>query len=77
MTGYQQLSSVTCPVLIGRARELRAVQEQLSPAGHRVLVVSGEAGVGKSRLIAEGASAGDAVAVQGEGGAHRDFRRDP
>ena len=49
----QQPKVFTCPVMIGRGEELRAIQQWLAPQGPRVLVISGEAGVGKSLLVAE------------------------
>jgi predicted ATPase/DNA-binding CsgD family transcriptional regulator len=49
-------ASVICPVLIGRRAELAAfhllVEQAKSGSGH-IALLSGEAGVGKSRLIAE------------------------
>ncbi len=47
---------ITCPVLIGRNHYLQAVGQfaHQSAAGHGgVIVISGEAGIGKSRLVAE------------------------
>jgi DNA-binding CsgD family transcriptional regulator/tetratricopeptide (TPR) repeat protein len=47
---------VVCPILIGRSAELTALQERLEAAAHGqggVLLLSGEAGIGKSRLVAE------------------------
>ena len=52
--------SVICPVLIGRTRELAALNSLIDVArsgqGHAALI-SGEAGIGKSRLVAEAKSA--------------------
>ena len=49
-------TSVVCPRLIGRTAELAAfhllVEQAKSGSGH-VALLSGEAGVGKSRLVAE------------------------
>lgn len=49
-------ASVVCPVLIGRTTELAAfhllLEQTKSGSGH-VALLSGEAGVGKSRLVAE------------------------
>jgi DNA-binding SARP family transcriptional activator/tetratricopeptide (TPR) repeat protein len=44
------------PRLVGRARELQALQQALSE--RRALLLLGEAGMGKSRLLAEGLDAG-------------------
>jgi predicted ATPase/DNA-binding CsgD family transcriptional regulator len=47
---------ITCPVVIGRAREftaLRLLVERVRGGEARVALVSGEAGIGKSRLVAE------------------------
>ena len=49
-------SPVICPVLIGRASELAALHlcvEQVKDGKGQVAVLSGEAGIGKSRLVAE------------------------
>ncbi|HEY7022315.1 MAG TPA: AAA family ATPase [Ktedonobacterales bacterium] len=48
----------TCPVFIGRARELAALntlieEVEIAPESGHVALISGEAGVGKSRLAAE------------------------
>ena len=48
--------SVVCPVLIGRTAELAAFHlliDQAKSGKGRVSLLSGEAGVGKSRLVAE------------------------
>lgn len=42
-----------CPDLVGRERELEALDEGLDPARPAVIWVVGEAGVGKTRLLAE------------------------
>lgn len=47
---------VTCPTLIGRQPALTALEQRLERAheGHgQVVLISGEAGIGKSRLVAE------------------------
>src|SRR5690348_12116140 len=49
-------SPVICPVLIGRASELAALHlcvEQVKSGKGQVALLSGEAGIGKSRLVAE------------------------
>src|SRR5512135_1991978 len=46
----------SCPVLVGRTGVLRLLDESLDAAATgkgKVLVLSGEAGIGKSRLAAE------------------------
>jgi len=44
----------SCPVLVGRGAELRTLEEAIAERGSRpVVLVGGEAGVGKSRLVAE------------------------
>ena len=48
--------SVLCPVLIGRAGELALLEEQLRPATKgtgRAVLITGDAGIGRSRLVAE------------------------
>src|SRR6266542_3503660 len=61
---------VSCPVLVGRAAEvarLRAALERAA-AGEPAVVVAGEAGVGKTRLVAEllhDAADGGVVALTG------------
>ena len=47
---------VVCPILIGRSAELTALQECIEAAARGqggVVLLSGEAGIGKSRLVAE------------------------
>jgi predicted ATPase len=48
--------SVVCPVLIGRANDLAILHPLIDEAQHgkgQVLLISGEAGIGKSRLVRE------------------------
>src|SRR5437588_6174196 len=48
---------IVCPVLIGRAADLTAIHMLIDQAKQgigQVALVSGEAGIGKSRLVAEG-----------------------
>jgi hypothetical protein len=50
------IESVLCPILIGRASELALLEEQLRQASSgtgRAVLVTGDAGIGKSRLVAE------------------------
>jgi len=62
---------VSCPVLVGRAAEvarLRAALERAAAGEPAVVVVAGEAGVGKTRLVAEllhDAADGGVVALTG------------
>jgi len=52
----QQRESLVCPTLVGRARQLASLDRALDGARRgtgQTVVVAGEAGVGKSRLIAE------------------------
>jgi DNA-binding NtrC family response regulator len=47
---------IVCPVLIGRATDLIALQvliDQTKQSEGQVALISGEAGIGKSRLVAE------------------------
>jgi ATP/maltotriose-dependent transcriptional regulator MalT len=49
-------SRVSSPVLVGRSGELSALDSALAEAGHgspSAIMIGGEAGVGKSRLVAE------------------------
>lgn len=49
-------SPITCPVVIGRLQELTTLRlfiEQVGNGETQVVLVSGEAGIGKSRLVAE------------------------
>ena len=53
--GEQAIPSVTCPVLIGRENHLatlRQLVENTRSGEARLALISGEAGVGKSRLVA-------------------------
>src|SRR5260370_29340278 len=47
---------VVCPILIGRSAEMTALQESIEAAASgqgRVVLLSGEAAIGKSRLVSE------------------------
>jgi predicted ATP-dependent serine protease len=47
---------VVCPIVIGRTTELTALHQLIDQARGgrgRLVLISGEAGVGKSRLVAE------------------------
>src|ERR1700682_2838528 len=49
-------SPLTCPVVIGRVQELttlRLLVERVHSGEAQVALLSGEAGIGKSRLVAE------------------------
>ncbi len=51
--------SVICPILIGRTRELAALYSFIDvdrSEQDQVVLISGEAGIGKSRLVAEARS---------------------
>ncbi|MEV0616501.1 AAA family ATPase [Nonomuraea sp. NPDC050404] len=55
---------ITCPVLVGREAELRRLREAVERArsgAASVVVVAGEAGVGKSRLVGELVRAAEGV----------------
>ena len=59
--------SIVCPILIGRDAELTALQNSLEAAVHGqggIVVLSGEAGIGKSRLVAEMRRSAEAVDFQ-------------
>jgi DNA-binding CsgD family transcriptional regulator/tetratricopeptide (TPR) repeat protein len=65
-------SSIISPVLIGRAQVLQRLSELIAAARDnrgQVLLVTGEAGIGKSRLTAEAATrfaaSGDSLVLQG------------
>jgi len=63
--------SVVCPILIGRTAEMAALQEciEATASGQGgVILLSGEAGIGKSRLVAELQRAASALAFQLLGG---------
>ena len=58
---------VVCPILVGRSAELAALQECIEAATRGqggVVLLSGEAGIGKSRLVAELQGAASAQAFQ-------------
>ena len=63
---------LVCPTIVGRANELATLHAILDEVGHghsRVVLLSGEAGIGKSRLVAEAksyATAQDFLLLQGQ-----------
>jgi predicted ATPase len=62
-------TSLVCPVIVGRTHELDALERQLGGGGPLVVVVSGEVGIGKSRLIAEAKRRARGCGMQGLHGA--------
>jgi predicted ATPase len=51
--------AIICPILIGRTRELTALYSLIDAdrsEQDQVVLISGEAGIGKSRLVAEAKS---------------------
>src|SRR5438045_3739471 len=74
VTGMLVARTGLSPVMVGRAGELERVRRLFGPVGEtRVALVSGEAGVGKTRLVQEllGAlpSGAPVLAAQAEQGA--------
>jgi len=78
-----RVRQVLCPVLVGRDEELRRLKDALTAmaAGHGgTVLITGEAGIGKSRLVREavaGAGAGGAAVLAGRsvaGGVPTPFR---
>lgn len=47
------LTSPVCPTLVGRERSLAPVEQFLVGDSTRVLLTSGEVGIGRSRLMTE------------------------
>ncbi len=62
---------IVCPILVGRSAELAALQECIEAAASGqggVVLLSGEAGIGKSRLMAELQRSAEALGFQLLGG---------
>jgi predicted ATPase len=63
---------LVCPTIVGRANELaalRSIADEVKGGHSRVVLLSGEAGIGKSRLVAEAksyATAQDFLLFQGQ-----------
>jgi DNA-binding CsgD family transcriptional regulator len=58
---------VSCPIFVGRAEELRRLQAALERAGAgepAIVLLGGEAGVGKTRLVAELAARAEATGAR-------------
>ncbi len=54
--GIQLHQPIVCPILVGRSAELAALQAHIQRTSSEqggIVLVSGEAGIGKSRLVAE------------------------
>src|ERR1700719_503000 len=54
--GESTIPPITCPVLIGRANHLATLRQLVENARRgeaRLALISGEAGIGKSRLVTE------------------------
>jgi class 3 adenylate cyclase/tetratricopeptide (TPR) repeat protein len=74
--GLRLLEPVAVGPLVGRDAELRTIRAlaRRAQAGHgQVLSVSGEAGIGKSRLVEEAVAAGERVGFAVHGGACRSY----
>ena len=74
-------STALCPVQIGRGDEVTVLAEHLdalaTTGAGTMLLIAGEAGVGKSRLVGGGASAGRRARTRPAGRALRSRRRHP
>src|SRR4051794_14079724 len=66
MTSRSRSSDPAAGTLVGRARELRILDERLErlPGRGSVLMVRGEAGIGKSALLAEACRRAEACGVR-------------
>jgi DNA-binding CsgD family transcriptional regulator len=71
LRGMSRVGSVLCPVIVGRDELLELVDHLIAEAGHgrgHTLFLSGQAGLGKTRLIRATARKAEAAGVRVEGG---------
>jgi len=71
LAGMSRVGSVLCPVIVGRDDLLERVDHLIAEAAHgrgHTLFLSGQAGLGKTRLIRAAARKAEAVGLRVEGG---------